>query len=213
MIGAIVALALLLVAANGGAADVQVVDLALAQVGDRLVTLSDVTLSRALGLYGMAATDGPISPADLEHYLDAQLAVREAIQLAVEVAAEDVQRAWDARGGTTLAAWLDCIGVDPAWARRLIEADLRAQRFVDLRFRAFAFVSDADVDAALGPGPQDEAARSHARERLEAERVARALAAWRARTRERTPIRYLTGTASGPWPAPFPRPGPDTGRC
>jgi hypothetical protein len=214
LIRAVIILALLLLgAASGEAAAPQLVDLALAEVADRLVTLSDVALSRALGLYGLAPTDGPITPAELERYLEAQLAIREAVQLAIDVSADDVQRVWDSRGGAALGAWLDCIGVDPAWARRLIEADLRAQRFVDLRFQAFAFVSDADVDAALGPGPHDETARTATRERLRADMVARALATWRARARERTPIRYLTGGESGPWPAPFSRRTPETERC
>lgn len=213
MTRALLGLALVLLTARAQAAEPEIVDLLLAEVGDRLVTLSDVTLSRALGLYGLASSDGPITPAELERCLDALLAIREAVQLAIDIPAEDVQRAWDARGGPALSAWLDCIGVDPVWARRLIESDLRAQRFVELRFRAFAFVSDLDVDAALGPGPHDEAARNQARERLQAEQVDRALAGWRARTRERTRIRYLTGADGGPWPAPFSRRPPAAERC
>jgi len=188
--------------AGGEAAEPQLVDLTLAEVGSRLVALSDVALSRALGLYGLALSDGPITAADLERYLDAQLAVREATQLAIDVPADDVERAWEAAGGAGLGAWLDSVGVERAWARRLIEADLRAERFVELRFRAFAFVSDADVDEALGPGAHDEAAREKTRERLRAEMVARSLAAWKATARKRVEIQRVPGT-EGPWPAPF----------
>ena len=192
----------LLGAAGGEAAEPQLVDLTLAEIGGRLVALSDVALSRALGLYGLAPSDGPITVADLERYLDAQLAVREATQLAIDVPADDVERAWEAAGGAALGAWLDSVGVERAWARRLLEADLRAERFVELRFRAFAFVSDFDVDEALGSGPHDEAARAKTRERLRAEMVARSLAAWKATARKRVEIKRVPGT-EGPWPAPF----------
>jgi hypothetical protein len=48
---------------------------------------------------------------------------------------------------------------DRARAWRLIEADLRVERFVDLRFRAVVFVTNRDVDEALGTGPRDESGR------------------------------------------------------
>jgi hypothetical protein len=94
------------------------------------------------------------------------------------------------------------VDVDPAWARRLLESNLRVERFIDLRFRDFAFVTDFDVDEALGPGVHDEAARTRARDRLRAEMVARAFAAWKEDARQRTPIRRIPGV-TGPWPAPF----------
>ena len=127
-------------------------DAALAEVGDRLITLSDLALARALGLLGLERSDGPLTDGDLDRYMDARLAVSEAIQLGIEVQADDVDRAWEAAGGAALAARLEAVGVGAAWARQLIEDDLRVDRFVDVRFRAFAFVTDADVDEALGPG-------------------------------------------------------------
>jgi hypothetical protein len=179
----------------------RLVDVALAEVGGRLITLSDVALARALGLFELAPSDGPITAAELDRYVDAQLALGEAAQLDIEVSADDVARAWDAAGGDGLGARLTSVGVGPAWARRLIEADLRIERFVELRFRAFAFVTDAEVEQALGPGPHDQAARNAAREQLRAESAARALLTWREEARRRVPIRIIA--SDPPWPPPF----------
>ena len=165
------------------------------------VMLSDVALARALGVLGLEPSAGPITDAELARYLDAQLAVREATQLDIEVPAADVDRAWESAGGAVLAARLEAVGIDPAWARRLLEADLRVERFIDLRFRAFAFVTDFDVDEALGPGSHDEATRARTRDRLRADMVARAFAAWKTDARQRVPIRRVPGV-TGPWPRP-----------
>jgi len=178
------------------------VDMVLAAIASAPVTLSDVTLARALGLLGLDPSSGLITEADLQRYLDAQLATREATQLAIEVVPADVDRAWETAGGAALDARLTAVGVDPAWARRLIAADLKMKRFVDLRFRAFAFVTEFDVDEALGPGSHDEADRARTRERLRAEMVSRAFAAWTDDARRRVAVRRLPGV-TGPWPAPF----------
>jgi hypothetical protein len=196
------ALLLLAIAGPAGAADLRVVDEVLAEVAARPVMLSEVTLARALGVLGLEATSGPITEADLAKYLDGQLAVRESTQLAVDVPAADLDRAWEQAGGAALASRLTAAGIDPAWARRLIEADLRMQRFVDLRFRAFAFVTDFDVDEALGPGSHDEATRAQTRERLRADMVTRSFTAWQEEARQRVPIARVAGV-TGPWPAPF----------
>jgi hypothetical protein len=195
-------LLLLAIAGPAGAADLRVVDEVLAEVASRPVMLSEVTLARALGVLGLEATSGPITEADLAKYLDGQLAVRESTQLAVDVPAADLDRAWEQAGGAALASRLTAAGIDPAWARRLIEADLRMQRFVDLRFRAFAFVTDFDVDEALGPGSHDEATRAQTRERLRADMVTRSFTAWQEEARQRVPIARVAGV-TGPWPAPF----------
>jgi hypothetical protein len=198
----LVALLLLATAGAAGAADLRVIDEVLAEVASRPVTLSEVTLARALGVFGLERSAGPITDADLAKYLDAQLAVRESVQLDVDVSAADLDAAWDRAGGAALAARLTAAGVDPAWARRLIEADRRVQRFVDLRFRAFAFVTDFDIDEALGPGAHDEATRARTREKLRADMVIRAFTAWQEEARQRVPIGRIPGVA-GPWPAPF----------
>ena len=193
---------LLGLAGGAGAADLRVVDQVLAEVGSRPVTLSEVALARALGVLGLESSSGPITDAELGKYLDAQLAVREATQLDIEVPAADLDRAWEKAGGAALATRLAAVGIDAGWARRLIEADLRVQRFVDLRFRAFAFVTSFDIDEALGPGPHDEATRARTRERLRAEMVARSFDAWREEARQRVPITRVPATPA-PWPPPF----------
>jgi hypothetical protein len=202
MRGGLVVLILLVTAGTAAAADLRTVDTVLAEVGSRAVMLSDVTLARALGVLGLEPSSGPITDADLAKYLDAQLAVRESVQLDVELPAGDLDRAWEKAGGAALASRLTAVGIDPAWGRRLIEADLRVQRFIDLRFRAFAFVTDFDVDEALGPGGHDEATRERTRDRLRADMVARSFTTWQEGARQRVPITRVPG-ATGPWPAPF----------
>lgn len=192
------------------AGEVGLVDTVVATIGDRPVTLSDLALARALGVLGLEPATGPITETELTAYLDARLAVGEATQLAIEVPAADVDRAWEKAGGAALADRLARAAVDPAWARRILEDDLRVRRFVDLRFRAFAFVTDFDVDEALGPGEHDEATRASTHDRLREDSVARALAAWRQDARRRVVIRRIPGV-TGPWPPPFtlePAPGP-----
>ena len=164
--------------------------------------LSDLALARALGVLGLEPAPGPITDAELARYLDSQLASREANQVGIEVSAADVDRAWETAGGAALATRLEAAGIDPAWARRLIASDLKVKQFMDLRFRAFAFVTEFDVDEALGPGSHDEAARERTRDRLRAEKVRKAFAAWLEDARRRVEIRRVPGV-TGPWPAPF----------
>jgi hypothetical protein len=183
------------------------IDAALGDVDGHLIALSDVALARALGVFGFEPSDAPIESRDLDRYIDAQLAVAEASRLAIEVPADDLERAWNAAGGEALAARLDEAGVDRAWARRLFEADRLMQRFVDVRFRAFAFVMDEEVEAALGAGPRDPATRNRTRERLQADMVAQAFATWQRSARARAVIR-LAPDAAGPWPVPFSIRGP-----
>jgi hypothetical protein len=202
MRGGILALILLATAGPARAADLRVIDEVVAEVASRPVTLSEVTLARALGVLGMQPASGPVTDADLAKYLDAQLAVRESLQLAIEVTPAELDRGWEQAGGAALASRLTGAGIDPAWARRLVEADLRVQRFVDLRFRAFAFVTDFDVDEALGPGSHDDATRARTRERLRADMVARSFTAWQEEARQRMPVGRIPGV-TGPWPAPF----------
>ena len=195
-------LALLAIAGVSDAADVRLMDSVLAEVDSRPVTLSDVALARALGVLGLEPSAGPVTDTELERYLEAQLALREAGQLAVEVPSVDVDRAWELAGGAALAVRLEAVGIEPVWARRLLEADLRVDRFVDLRFRAFAFVTEFDVDEVLGPGSHDAATRARTRERLRAAKIAEAFATWKEDVRQRISIRQLPGV-TGPWPAPF----------
>jgi hypothetical protein len=198
----VVLVVLLAVARPVDAATERLVDVVLAEIASSPVMLSDVALARALGVLGLEPSSGPITDTELSQFLDVELAAREATQLGIEVSAADLDRAWQAAGGATLGTRLEAAGIDPAWARRLLESDLRVERFIDLRFRAFAFVTDFDVDEALGPGAHDEAERARTRERLRADRAAQAFAAWEKDARQRVPIRRVPGV-TGPWPAPF----------
>ena len=102
-----------------------------------------------------------------------------------------------AGGHAVLEAWLRTADIDPAWARRLVDEDLIRRRFVEFRFRDLAFVSEAEVTAAMGAGQHGEATREAVRTRLEADagaassangspRLGRAAssAAWSPRARE-----------------------------
>ena len=86
-----------------------------------------------------------------------------------------------------------------------MEADLRWRRFVDLRFRAFVFISEAEVTAALGTETNSQEVREGIRERLRAEATDRDLADWLAETRKRVSIRYAA-LGEGGIPLPFPMP-------
>ncbi len=200
--GALAFLALVAATASGSAAGARLADAVLAELGTAPVMLSDVALARMLGVLGLTPSAAPITESDLSRYLDALLAEREAAQLEIEVPAADLDRAWQAAGGAALAARLEAAGIGPAWARRLIEANLRVEKFMDLRFRAFAFVTDFDVDEALGPGTHSEAAREKTRERLRAEMINRAFASWKEDARQRTPVKRIPGM-EGPWAPPF----------
>ena len=195
-------LVLAVMAGPADAADRRLVDIVLAEIGSSAVMLSDVALARALGVLGLEPSSGPVTEAEVAHFLDTQLAAREATQLGIEVPAGNVDQAWERAGGAALEARLRDVGVDPAWARRLVETDLKVDRFIDVRFRAFAFVTDFDVDEALGPGAHDETARERTRARLQGQKVAQAFAAWQRETRARVAVRLLPDV-TGPWPAPF----------
>ena len=66
-----------------------------------------------------------------------------------------------------------------------------SRRFVEVRFRDLAFVSEAEVTAAMGPGAHGEAERETVRARLEGDAARRRLGEWLAETRARSVIRRL----------------------
>jgi hypothetical protein len=169
------------------------VDGVVAQVDGVIVTASDVALGRALGLFGLTAAAGPLSQAEIQRYLDGQLLAREGARIGVEPTAADAAEAWAvvirrAGGEEALTRWLRLADVDLEWARRLAHDDLRMRQFVDLRFRALAFVSEADLTAALGPGPHDEQTREEMRARLEREAADQRLTEWLAEARTRASV-------------------------
>ena len=189
------------------------VDTVLATVGATTVTAADVALARALGLFGFTPTPGPIGAAEVDRSVRAHLVVDEANRLDIVVDEAEVEAAWRALaerwgGSAALAGWLADNAVEPAWARRLLRDDVRHERFVELRFRAFVFVLEEDVSAALGPGEHAPAARERARERLRAEIAERRLAEWLEEAAQRVPVRRLLSpedTVFLPWPKPPPR--------
>jgi len=187
------------------------VDAVLAAVDAAPVTAGDVALARALGLFGFTpSSPAPIVAADVERLIRARLVVDEAERLDIVIGDADLEAAWRALaerhgGGAALDARLARSAVEPAWARRMLRDHLRHERFVELRFRAFVFVLEDEVTAALGPGEHAPAARERARERLRAELADRRLAEWLEEAARRVPTRRLLSpddTVSLPWPTP-----------
>jgi hypothetical protein len=185
----------LLAPASAPAAPV-LVDRVLAAVGDSLVTASDVALARGLALFGFQPAATSITAAEVERMIRARLVVDEARRLDLVVEEAEVEAAWRALadrrdGSAALAAWLADNAIEPAWARGRLADHLRHERFLELRFRAFVFVLEEDISAALGPGEHLPAARDRAREQLRAEIVGRRLAEWLQEAARRTRIRRL----------------------
>jgi hypothetical protein len=185
-------------------------DAVLASVAGKTVTVTDVAIGRALSLFGLRPSEAPIGRADVESLANAVLMEREAAQLAIGDNREEVQAAWDEAsdrvgGMPALRTWMTQAGLDEAWVKSLVERDLRRQRFIDLRFRAFAFVSDAEVTAALGPGVHGPDALERARELLRLQAIDRAVADWLADARARTPVGFADTVAQGVLP-PFSMP-------
>jgi hypothetical protein len=209
--------ALALVAGLAGAtsgpgpdASAAVVDAVLGEVNDSVITLSDIALARALGLFGIDPSDAPVRRPDVERMVDARLVEREATRLEIGGLAAAVE-AWQAVGArvggmAALEGWLDAAGVDPDWARHFVEADVRWRRFIDVRFRAFLFVADTDVSAALGTAAATPEDRERTRQRLIDEATQRDLSRWLEDARSRARIR-VTDAVNAILPLPFTGPG------
>jgi hypothetical protein len=202
--------ALVLLPSGGAVADT-FLDVALGEAGARVVTASDIALARALGLFGFAPSAAPIDAADVERMLDAVLVLQEAEQLDIGEGPEGAtaSRAAPERPGgqPALERWLADVDIEPAWAQRLVADDARWRRFIELRFRDFAFVMPDELAAALGPGAHDAAAVERARARLRAEEAERQLTAWLRETRQRITVRRLIPDDARV-PTPFPMPSP-----
>jgi len=205
------ALAIVAFAAAGYAATT-LLDAVLAEVNGAIITASDATIARALGLFGFRPSERPIQAADVRHLVDAWLLDAEAARLQIAPSAAEVEDAWQTvaervGGMDTLRRWLDRGGLDEAWVKKLVEADLRCQRFVDVRFRAFVFVPEEDVTRALGRGPHTLDARARAVGVLREEAVNREQAAWLADARAGAAIR-TTGAEGAGLPLLVPLPAP-----
>jgi hypothetical protein len=186
------------------------VDALLGAVDGGTIAASDVTLARALGLLGLEPSAAPIGRAEVERLVEARLLVAEARRLGLTVSPVELEQGWQATadrvGGTAaLDRWLAGVGVERAWVRRLVEEELLRRQLVDLRFRSFVFVSESEVEAALGPPPHDADARERARQRLTAQAAERALAAWLSAARERARLRILLADDASV-PPPFSMP-------
>lgn len=186
------------------------VDAVLADAAGHTVTASEVALARALAVFGLAPSAAPIEADDVERVVGARLEVVEAERLGIGPSAAERDHAWaelaDRLGGAAaLAAWLARAAVEPEWARRLVEAELARQQFVDLRFRAFVFVTEADVTAALGPGDHPPAERERRRAALREAETDRRRAEWLREARGRLPVWIRLGPGeSVPCPLPMP---------
>jgi hypothetical protein len=183
----------------------RLVDALLADVDAQVVTASDVAVARALGALGFLPTTDSITAPDVDRLVRVRLALVEAERLGIDVSAADVDQAWRSTRQRLpgLDAWLDATGVDPGWARSVIGNDIRLRKFVDLRFGAFAFVGDDELDAAgVGPDPGE---RQRARERRRSEKAERELNAWLDDEVRRAVIRRTLGTGDRlPCPLPMP---------
>jgi hypothetical protein len=192
-----------------GRTEVRFVDSVVAEIDGAVVAASDVALARALGLFGLLPAASPLSAAEIDRYADGRLLLREATRIGVEVTEADRAAEWAkvagrAGGESALTSWLLAADIDLARARQMVDDDLRRRRFVDVRFRALAFVSEAELSAALGPGPHSEADREAARSRLEEETTQHRLAEWLSEARAAGAVHRLTGQSSQ---VPDPLPG------
>ncbi len=185
-------------------------DAALASVNGTTITASDAAIARALSLFGTLPSDAPIGRMDAEKLVIGRLIEQEATQLTIGESPQEVEEAWQSAaervgGVAALRTWMDRTGLEEAWVRKLVQADLRWRRFIDLRFRSFVFISDSDVTQALGPGTHSQEVREKTRERLRVELTDRDLSEWLTEALKRAAIRYA-GLGEGGVPLPFPMP-------
>ena len=204
------AVAGILILAAGEASPATFVDAVLAEAGDSVITASDVALARGLRLFGLQPSEGPMQAEELDRLVDALVVVEEATRLQMTPTAEEANAAWDATamrvgGMEAFLSWLDGNGIDRGWARRTVETDLQWRQFIALRFRAFVFVPEGEVDAALGPGSHTPQEREKIHESLRAAAAEESLAAWIQEARGRVRVRYVESHRREV-PSPFPMP-------
>lgn len=205
LIGA-AALALTLWAPSARGAE-QFLDAALAEVDGRFIAASDVAIARALSLFGERPSSGRILQPEVDRLQNAWLIDQEARQLRLGGTPQEVEAAWqeaaDRVGGLpALEQWMRDLGLDPTAVRQMVQSDLRWRRYIDLRFRAFVFVTDEDIDKALGPGAHSPDARQAAADRLRRDAAEHDLSQWLGEARQRSTIRSAEIKADGV-PLPF----------
>lgn len=205
LIGA-AALALTLWAPGARGAE-RFLDAALADVNGRFIAASDVAIARALSLFGERPSSGRILRSDVDRLENAWLIDREARQLRMGGTPEEVDAAWQEAANRVgrlpaLERWMRELALDPIAVKELVQSDLRWRRYVDLRFRALVFVTDEEIDKALGPGTHSPEERLAAADRLRREATERDLSQWLTEARQRSSIRSAEINADGV-PLPF----------
>lgn len=209
--GPVLVLVGLLAVASPSAGGGTFADAVLGEVDSRVVTASDVGLARALGLFGFVPSAEAIDAREFDRFVRAWLPVAEAERLDLQIPPADLEAAWReaaarAGGPGALEAWLGQHAIELAWARRMVAWDLLRRRFIEVRFRAFVFVTEDQVRAALGPGPQPPEARQRVREALGRAEAERRLGAWLEEALPRASVRRALGSDQRV-PLPFPMPG------
>src|SRR5262245_22574805 len=173
--------------AAGGPAHAQPLDALLADVDGHTIASSDAAIARALGVLGLAPSGEPVTRDEVERLADAALLVAEGRRLELAPDAAALAAAWAAAGArvggaAALDAWLAADRIAPAWAKGLVEQEILRERFIEERFRAFVFIGEAEIDAALGGAEGD---REAVRRRLIEAEVQRELAEWLTAARAR----------------------------
>jgi hypothetical protein len=196
----------------GSAAAATFLDAALADVNGSLIAASDVAVARALSLFGERPSADRILRPEVDRLVNAWLIDQEARQLRMGGTPEELETAWrqaaDRVGGlAALDQWMRALNLDRTAVRQMVQSNLRWGRYIDLRFRAFVFVTDEDVAKALGPGEHSPVARQTAADRLRRDAIERDLSQWLAETRQQAVIRFSEIPADGV-PLPFGPPRP-----
>lgn len=189
-------------ATSAGHASTALLDAVLADVNGAVISASDAGIARALGLFGITPSDEPIRTADVDRLVDAWLIEREAARLQILPSSAEVEEAWQSVAGRVgsadaLRGWLEQADLDEAWVKKLVEADLRWRRFIDVRFRAFVFVPEEDVTQAIGSGPHAPEIREKTVDALREDAVRRELTAWLAEARAGAVVRTTDAAAAG----------------
>ncbi len=150
-------LALLLACAGAARAD-DVIDRVLAVVGGQMITLTDVTAARDLGLVPAPASGDPVR-AILSRLIDRELVLAEVDRYAPPepsaAAVDDEVRAVRARAGSDAAfeRALRRSGIDEKHLRETLREDLRIRAYLNQRF-AVPVPSDDELRRYYGEHPQ-----------------------------------------------------------
>jgi hypothetical protein len=186
------------------AADV-VLDAVVAEVGPRVITLSDLRLARHVRLADAAASDEEV----LTFLVNRTLMLLEVERFQPpDPPTIAIQEAFDkirARLGPD--AWSRALrnsGVDEAYLRALVRENLRLDAYLRQRFETLADPTDEEVRTAYAEqrAPTAEASqpfealRQQLRERLRARRLDALVAEWITELRARTPVRTYELTTS-----------------